>query len=57
MQKLVMFNGPPRAGKDTAGEICQGMLEDDMTAVKFTMDSTPRGRNCKGLLLMKPSDW
>ncbi|MBO9428433.1 hypothetical protein [Sulfitobacter sp. R18_1] len=36
MQKLVMFNGPPRAGKDTAGEICQGMLEDDMTAVKFT---------------------
>ncbi|NDV52797.1 hypothetical protein [Salipiger sp. PrR003] len=38
MQKLVMFNGPPRAGKDTAGEICRGLIDKGATVafVKFT---------------------
>ena len=36
MQKLVMFNGPPRAGKDTAGKICQEFLGENMTLTKFT---------------------
>ncbi|EPX84023.1 hypothetical protein [Salipiger mucosus] len=38
MQQLVMFNGPPRAGKDTAGEICRSLIGDMAHAdfVKFT---------------------
>lgn len=38
MQRLVMFNGPPRAGKDTAGQICQDVLGKDMTLTKFTTE-------------------
>lgn len=36
MQKIIMFNGPPRAGKDTAGAICQSLLGADAHLVKFT---------------------
>lgn len=36
MQKVIMFNGPPLAGKDTAGKICKALLGDDVHLVKFT---------------------
>jgi hypothetical protein len=36
MQKIIMFNGPPRAGKDTAGQICADLLGESLTLVKFT---------------------
>ncbi len=36
MQKLIMFNGPPRAGKDTAGGITSRILGAGCELVKFT---------------------
>jgi len=36
MQKIIMFNGPPRAGKDTAGQICKHLLGEHAHLVKFT---------------------
>lgn len=36
MQKIIMFNGPPRAGKDTAGQICRALFGSDVHLVKFT---------------------
>ncbi len=36
MQKIIIFNGPPRAGKDTAGRICAEIFQDLATFVKFT---------------------
>lgn len=37
MQKLIMFNGPPRSGKDTSFQICKELLKGKSIAhVKFT---------------------
>jgi hypothetical protein len=36
LEKIIIFNGPPRSGKDTAGQICKSFFGDRVTLVKFT---------------------
>src|SRR3546814_19278066 len=33
---IILFNGPPRAGKDTAAGVVAALLGEDLDVVKFT---------------------
>ena len=49
MQRVIMFNGPPHAGKDTAGEFCREFFGENATHAKFTQPVKDRAHSQLGL--------
>lgn len=49
MQRVIMFNGPPHAGKDTAGQFCHDVFGQNAHHVKFTQPVKDRAHRRLGL--------